>query len=32
MAVHQVNCCGSEHALGINASELARLTDDEAIC
>ena len=32
VAVHQFNCCGSEHALGINASELARFTDDEAIC
>jgi hypothetical protein len=32
VGVHQVNCCGTRHALGINANELARFSDDEAIC
>ncbi len=32
VAVHQVNCCGTRQALGINANEIGRFTEDEAIC
>lgn len=32
IAVHQVNCCGTRQALGINGNEIGRFTEDEAIC
>ena len=32
VGVHQVNCCGTRRALGLNGNELARFTEDEAIC
>ena len=32
VAVHQVNCCGTRRALGINNTEVDRFNIDEAIC
>jgi hypothetical protein len=32
VGVHQVNCCGTRRALGINTSEVSRFAMDEAVC
>jgi len=32
VAVHQINCCGTRQALGINGQEVGRFSEDEAIC
>ena len=32
VAVHQINCCGTRQALGIDGQEVARFIEDEAIC
>lgn len=32
VAVHQINCCGSQRALGVNLAEKARFDADEKVC
>jgi len=32
IAIHQINCCGSMKALGLNQAEQARFAADEKIC
>src|SRR5215472_7174507 len=32
MVLHQIDCCGTQHALGIHPADRGRFDADEAIC